>query len=78
MTRATGDVTQRTRARSTLVWIASVVVFMIAPLVALPVAAQGSAAQIVGSEQSLPLWSAVRVLRDVERNKTIDDVRRTP
>ncbi len=78
MTRATGDVTQRTRARSTLVWIASVVVFMIAPLVALPVAAQGSAAQIVGAEQSLPLWSAVRVLRDVERNKTIDDVRRTP
>ena len=80
---------QQRAVRVALKWLGSVLAFFVAILatvVTLPAAAQtadvnaasGAVAQIAGAAQSLPLWSAVRVLRDSERNKTIDDVRRTP
>lgn len=58
------------------------VLAMSALCVAVPVAAQTAqpvvAARVVAKESSLPLWSAVRVLREVDGRKTIDDVLRTP
>ncbi len=81
MMRAAGRTRYRTRASGVMKWLGSVIGLAIAVLItlaALPVAAQSSAAQVAGTESSLPLWPAVRVLRDVEGRKTIDDVLRTP
>jgi len=81
MMRSAGSAPQAARARAVLSWLGTVVGFvfvLLTGLAVMPVAAQSTAAQVVGKESSLPLWPAVRVLREVDGRKTIDDVMRTP
>ncbi|TAG06280.1 MAG: GGDEF domain-containing protein [Betaproteobacteria bacterium] len=81
MMRAMGLAGQKTRSRVLMPWLAAVAFCVVALLVGLapmPSVAQDSAAKVTGAESSLPLWPAVRVLRDADGRKTIDDVLRTP
>jgi diguanylate cyclase len=81
MMLAMGVASQKTRSHGTSPWL-SAFVLCVAALLALlsptPSAAQDAAAKLTGTESSLPLWPAVRVLRDAGGRKTIDDVLRAP
>jgi diguanylate cyclase len=79
MMRVACTAPRRTRAHAVLTWFGSVLGWafaLSAALVVMPVAAQSATARVAGNESSLSLWSAVRVLREGDSRKTIDDVLR--